>query len=202
MTGKICLLVASFALAAAVALGAFGAHAMKSRLAPDMLAVYQTAVQYHFWHALGLFALALLMLQWDAPLLNLAGWLLLAGLILFCGSLYLLALTGARWLGAPGTTPCAPSDPASGHVRTGCPHRSAKHSRWTGAPRSARCRFRRAHCLMRGRCPPPCGRRALMGQGRRRAPQRSPRTSFRWGSWASPGSAGSSRASRSPPRCC
>jgi uncharacterized membrane protein YgdD (TMEM256/DUF423 family) len=100
MNGRICLLVASLALAAAVALGAFGAHAMKSRLAPDMLAVYQTAVQYHFWHALGLFALALLMLQSGAPALNLAGWLLLAGLILFSGSLYLLALTGARWWGA------------------------------------------------------------------------------------------------------
>ena len=100
MNGKLCLLVASFALAAAVALGAFGAHAAKSRLAPDMLAIYQTAVQYHFWHALGLFALAVLMLQTGAPALNMAGWLLLAGLILFCGSLYLLALTGARWLGA------------------------------------------------------------------------------------------------------
>jgi uncharacterized membrane protein YgdD (TMEM256/DUF423 family) len=100
MNGKICLLVASLALAAAVAFGAFGAHALKSRLSADLLAVYQTAVQYHFWHALGLFALALLMLQWDAPVLNLAAWLLLAGLILFCGSLYLLALTGARWLGA------------------------------------------------------------------------------------------------------
>jgi hypothetical protein len=73
MNAKICLLFASLALAAAVALGAFGAHAMKSRLAPDMLAVYQTAVQYHFWLALGLFALGLLMLQWDAPVLNLAG---------------------------------------------------------------------------------------------------------------------------------
>jgi uncharacterized membrane protein YgdD (TMEM256/DUF423 family) len=100
MNGKICLLVASLALAAAVALGAFGAHALKARLAPDMLGVYRTAVQYHFWHALGLFALALLMLQWDAPVLTLAGWLLLAGLILFSGSLYLLALTGERWLGA------------------------------------------------------------------------------------------------------
>lgn len=101
MNARICLLVASLALAAAVALGAFGAHALKTRLAPDMLAIYQTAVQYHFWHALGLFALALLMLQWsDAPALTLAGWLLLAGLILFSGSLYLLALTGARWLGA------------------------------------------------------------------------------------------------------
>jgi uncharacterized membrane protein YgdD (TMEM256/DUF423 family) len=100
MNGKICLLVASLALAAAVALGAFGAHALKSRLAPDMLAIYQTAVQYHFWHALGLFALGLLMLQWAAPALTLAGWLLLVGAILFSGSLYLLALTGARWLGA------------------------------------------------------------------------------------------------------
>ena len=100
MNGKICLLVASLALAAAVAFGAFGAHALKSRLSADLLTVYQTAVQYHFWHALGLFALALLMLQWDAPVLNLAAWLLLAGLILFCGSLYLLALTGERWLGA------------------------------------------------------------------------------------------------------
>ncbi len=101
MNGRICLLVASLALAAAVALGAFGAHALKTRLAPDMLAIYQTAVQYHFWHALGLFALALLMLQWSgAPALTVAGWLLLAGLILFSGSLYLLALTGARWLGA------------------------------------------------------------------------------------------------------
>jgi|SRR5690349_18224982 len=100
MNGRICLLVASLALAAAVALGAFGAHAMKSRLAPDMLAVYQTAVQYHFWHALGLFVLALLMFQSGAPALDLAGWLLIAGLILFSGSLYLLALTGERWLGA------------------------------------------------------------------------------------------------------
>jgi uncharacterized membrane protein YgdD (TMEM256/DUF423 family) len=100
MTGRICLLLASLALAVAVALGAFGSHALKTRLAPDMLAIYQTAVQYHFWLALGLFALALLMLQWDAPALTLAGWLLLAGLVLFCGSLYLLALTGAHWLGA------------------------------------------------------------------------------------------------------
>ncbi len=66
-----------------------------------MLAIYQTAVKYHFWHALGLFVLGLLMLQWSgAPALNLAAWLLLAGLILFSGSLYLLALSGARWLGA------------------------------------------------------------------------------------------------------
>ncbi|MGH8799488.1 MAG: DUF423 domain-containing protein [Casimicrobiaceae bacterium] len=101
MNGRICLFVAALALAAAVALGAFGAHALKARLPPGMLDVYQTAVKYHFWHALGLFALGLLMLQWSgAPALNLAAWLLLAGLILFSGSLYLLASGGPRWLGA------------------------------------------------------------------------------------------------------
>ncbi|HKW81768.1 MAG TPA: DUF423 domain-containing protein [Casimicrobiaceae bacterium] len=101
MNGRIAILIASLALAAAVALGAFGAHALKSRLAPDVLAVYHTAVQYHFWHALGLLGLGLLALQWSGPpALGLAAWLLLAGMVLFSGSLYLLALTGARWLGA------------------------------------------------------------------------------------------------------
>ncbi len=101
MNGRTCLFIAALALAAAVALGAFGAHALKARLPPDMLDIYQTAVKYHFWHALGLFVLGLLMLQWSgASALTLAAWLLLAGLILFSGSLYLLALSGVRWLGA------------------------------------------------------------------------------------------------------
>jgi uncharacterized membrane protein YgdD (TMEM256/DUF423 family) len=90
------------ALAAlAVILGAFGAHALKTRLPPDLLEVYHTAVQYHFWHALGVLAVGLAMQQLpDAGWLRAAGWLLTAGVVLFCGSLYLLALTGARWLGA------------------------------------------------------------------------------------------------------
>jgi len=90
------------ALAAlAVILGAFGAHALKTRLPPDLLEVYHTAVQYHFWHALGVLAVGLAMQQFpDAGWLRAAGWLLTAGVVLFCGSLYLLALTGARWLGA------------------------------------------------------------------------------------------------------
>jgi len=88
-------------LAAAVALGAFGAHALKARLAPDMLVVYQTAVQYHGWHALGLLGIGVLMLQWpDTGALEIVAWLLIAGVSLFSGSLYVLALTGARWLGA------------------------------------------------------------------------------------------------------
>jgi len=85
----------------AVALGAFGAHALKARLAPDMAAVWQTAVQYHAWHALALLATGILLTQDPARgLLGTAGWLFLAGIVLFSGSLYLLALTGMRGLGA------------------------------------------------------------------------------------------------------
>lgn len=87
--------------ALAVMLGAFGAHALKTRLPPDLLEVYHTAVQYHFWHALGVLAVGLALHQLpDAGWLRAAGWLLTAGVALFCGSLYLLAFTGARWLGA------------------------------------------------------------------------------------------------------
>ena len=101
MNARLCVIVSAIALAAAVALGAFGAHAMKTRLAPESFAAYQTAVQYHFWHALGLLAVGILMTQWaTAQGLAWAAWLLIAGLIFFSGSLYLLALTGARWLGA------------------------------------------------------------------------------------------------------
>ena len=84
-----------------VALGAFGAHALKARLSADMLAVWQTAVQYHLWHALGLVGIGILVqhLPASGPL-RLAGWLMLAGIVLFSGSLYVLAATGTRWLGA------------------------------------------------------------------------------------------------------
>ena len=101
MNARLCVIVSAIALAAAVALGAFGAHAMRAKLAPESFAAYQTAVQYHFWHALGLLAVGILMTQWaTAQGLAWAAWLLIAGLIFFSGSLYLLALTGARWLGA------------------------------------------------------------------------------------------------------
>jgi len=101
VSARLCLFLAALALATAVLLGAFGAHAVKSRLAADLLGIYQTAVQYHFWHALGLFGVALLMLHFpETVLLGWAAWLLVAGLVLFSGSLYLLALTGQRWFGA------------------------------------------------------------------------------------------------------
>src|SRR5436190_10956989 len=75
----------------AVALGAFGAHALKARLSPAMLDVYKTGVQYHLAHALAIVLLASLA---DRIPVTLSAWLFLAGIVLFSGSLYLLAITG------------------------------------------------------------------------------------------------------------
>jgi uncharacterized membrane protein YgdD (TMEM256/DUF423 family) len=98
---KAFLVVGALACMLAVVLGAFGAHALRARLTPDMLAAYHTGVQYHFWHALGLLAIALTLAHFPAAQgLKWAGWLMLAGVVVFSGSLYLLAVTGARWLGA------------------------------------------------------------------------------------------------------
>ncbi len=100
-TAKLFLTLGAVLLAAAVALGAFGAHALKARLGAEMLAVYHTAVQYHFYHALGLLAVGLIAMQLPGSgLARAAGWLMLAGIVLFSGSLYLLSLSGTRWLGA------------------------------------------------------------------------------------------------------
>ncbi len=85
--------------ALAVGLGAFGAHALKARLSVEMLAVWQTAVQYHAWHALGLLAVGLAGHHLEGSWLRAAGWLLLAGIALFSGSLYALALGAPRALG-------------------------------------------------------------------------------------------------------
>lgn len=98
---KLFLIPGGLAALAAVVLGAFGAHALKDRLPPEMLAVWRTGVEYHFYHALGLIAVGLLAAQWpDSALLKWSGALMLAGIALFSGSLYLLAATGAKWLGA------------------------------------------------------------------------------------------------------
>lgn len=98
---KLFLVLGALLSAAAVALGAFGAHGLKGRLAPEMLTVFQTAVQYHFWHALGVVAVGLAALTLpDGVWLRAAGWLLALGVLLFSGSLYVLALSGERWLGA------------------------------------------------------------------------------------------------------
>ncbi len=101
MTARLALLLGALFLFAAVGAGAFGAHALRAKLTPDLLAVFQTAVQYHAWHALGLLAVGILLLQKpEAGALAAAGWLLVAGIALFSGSLYALALTGVRGWGA------------------------------------------------------------------------------------------------------
>ncbi|MCG6873863.1 MAG: DUF423 domain-containing protein [Betaproteobacteria bacterium] len=100
-TPKLFLVLGALTAMLAVVLGAFGAHALRAKLAPDLLAIYQTAVQYHFWHALGLLVIGVVAIHMPAAsMLKWAGWVMFAGIVLFSGSLYVLAITGARWLGA------------------------------------------------------------------------------------------------------
>jgi len=84
----------------AVAAGAFGAHALRSKASADLLAVFETGARYQMYHALALLAVAWAVTRWPAAPVRAAGWLFVAGTVLFSGSLYLLALTGTRWLGA------------------------------------------------------------------------------------------------------
>jgi uncharacterized membrane protein YgdD (TMEM256/DUF423 family) len=101
MNARLAIGSAAALLFVAVAFGAFGAHALKSKLAPDLMPVFQTAVQYHFWHALGLLGVGILLAQKpESGTLAAAAWLLVAGIVMFCGSLYVLALTGTRGWGA------------------------------------------------------------------------------------------------------
>ncbi|MDA0275767.1 MAG: DUF423 domain-containing protein [Proteobacteria bacterium] len=84
----------------AVGLGAFGAHALRSRLSPELLATFEVGVRYQMYHALALFAVAWAATRWPGTLVNASGWLFVAGIVVFSGSLYVLSLTGVRWLGA------------------------------------------------------------------------------------------------------
>lgn len=83
-----------------VAAGAFAAHGLKGRLSTDNLDVWQTAARYHIYHALGLLAVAWATTRWSSGLVPAAGWLFVAGIVLFAGSLYVLALTDIKVLGA------------------------------------------------------------------------------------------------------
>jgi len=100
-SAKLFVALGAVAGALGVVLGAFGAHALKARLSPELLATYQTAVQYHLWHALAVVAIGIVAIHLPASTpLKWAGWLMVAGIVLFSGSLYLLAASGVRWLGA------------------------------------------------------------------------------------------------------
>jgi uncharacterized membrane protein YgdD (TMEM256/DUF423 family) len=98
--GRTFILAAAVSGLVGVALGAFGAHGLRNRLTPDMLAVFETGVRYQMYHALALLGVGLLMDRLNGWPLTAAGWLFIGGIALFSGSLYLLALTGVTSLGA------------------------------------------------------------------------------------------------------
>ena len=92
--------VGAIAAAIGITFGAFGAHALKSRVTEDLLSIFEVGVRYQMYHALALLAVAWADERWPGSLLNASGWLFVLGILLFSGSLYLMTLTGARWLGA------------------------------------------------------------------------------------------------------
>jgi uncharacterized membrane protein YgdD (TMEM256/DUF423 family) len=97
---KTILLTAAVLLALAVAIGAFGAHGLKAHLSEALLQTWKTGVEYHFYHALGLLLIGVLSVSMPSNFLNWSSIFLFAGIILFSGSLYILSITGIRWLGA------------------------------------------------------------------------------------------------------
>lgn len=94
------LAVGALTGAIGVLLGAFGAHALKSRVSEHLLAVFEVGVRYQMYHALALLAVAWAAERYPGSWTTLSGWLFLAGIVIFSGSLYLMTFTGARWLGA------------------------------------------------------------------------------------------------------
>lgn len=83
-----------------VAVGAFGAHALKPRLPQDLLDIFEVGVRYQMYHAFGLIAVAWAISRWPGVSFTSAGWCFVVGTVLFSGSLYVLSLTGQRWMGA------------------------------------------------------------------------------------------------------
>jgi uncharacterized membrane protein YgdD (TMEM256/DUF423 family) len=97
---RIFLLLGSISAFVAVAAGAFGAHALKARLSADLLTIFDTAARYQLSHALALVGVAWACQRWPLRAIRWSGWCFVAGTLLFCGSLYALALTGQRGFGA------------------------------------------------------------------------------------------------------
>ena len=97
---RLFFLIGALSACVGVAAGAFGAHGLKSRLGEEMLAVFETGVRYQMYHAFALFAAAWAHARWPGTTTSAAGWLFVAGTLIFSGSLYALSLTGQRWLGA------------------------------------------------------------------------------------------------------
>jgi uncharacterized membrane protein YgdD (TMEM256/DUF423 family) len=100
MTDRQLVIAAALVLLVGVGAGAFGAHGLRRIISPDLLSVWQTAVLYQLVHGLGMLAIAALGARFGSSLLSNAGVLMFVGIVIFSGSLYVLALTGTRWLGA------------------------------------------------------------------------------------------------------
>jgi uncharacterized membrane protein YgdD (TMEM256/DUF423 family) len=98
--GKTMILFGAVSGFVSVAAGAFGAHGLKARLEPDLLAIFETGARYQMYHALALVLIGAVALRYPSTTLSVSGWSMVAGTVVFSGSLYLLALTGTRWLGA------------------------------------------------------------------------------------------------------
>lgn len=97
---KVFFVIGALSGAISVLLGAFGAHALRDRLTPQLLDTFETGVRYEIYHAFAILVVAFALTRWSSNLIGYAGWAFVLGTLLFSGSLYLLALTGTRWLGA------------------------------------------------------------------------------------------------------
>lgn len=100
MNPKIFMVLGAFSGFISVAMGAFGAHILKHRLSPEMLEVFDTAVRYQIFHSLALMAVSWAMAHDTHSLIPSAGWLFIAGILIFSGSLYILAFSGVKIWGA------------------------------------------------------------------------------------------------------
>jgi uncharacterized membrane protein YgdD (TMEM256/DUF423 family) len=97
---RLFLTIGALSAAISVAAGAFGAHALRARVEPRLLEVFETAARYQMYHALALMAVAWVAGRWPGTLSTASGWLFVAGTLLFSGSLYAMTFTGVRALGA------------------------------------------------------------------------------------------------------
>lgn len=97
---RLFLAMGAFSALMSVTAGAFGTHALRTRLSPEMLNVFEIGVRYQMYHSIALIAVAWVYTRWSTTLVSVSGFLFILGIILFSGSLYLLSLTGIKWLGA------------------------------------------------------------------------------------------------------
>ncbi len=97
---RVFLIIGALSACVGVAAGAFAAHGLKSRMSIEMLSVFEVGVRYQMYHAFALLITAWVLSKWPSSLVIAGGWLFIVGTLLFSGSLYLLSVSGIRWLGA------------------------------------------------------------------------------------------------------